>query len=342
MGEFELKSSQFRSEREASWRELELLVERIEHRGARQVDPEDLARLPTLYRSAASSLSVARAISLDKALLDYLESLVGRAYLTVYGAKRSPAEAVLEFVGYRFPATVRRYGLHLAVSVGILCLGVLCGGLLTRADEHWFYGLVPTEMAQGCNPSASTESLREILYFEPDSEGETRVHAMLNVFASFLFTHNAKIGILCFALGFAAAAPTVFLLFSNGLMLGAMATLYASRGLGPEFWAWVLPHGVTELLGVCLCGMAGLVIGMALVFPGERSRLEHLSDRGREMALVVIGAVVMFFLAALIEGFFRQLVHDPAIRWVVAVGTALAWLAYFTGMGRRRERSGTR
>jgi len=342
MAEFELKSSQFRREREASWNELERLVERVETRGPRQIDPDDLARLPTLYRGAVSSLSVARAISLDKALLEYLENLVGRAYLTVYGTKRSPGEAVLEFLGLRFPATVRRYWVYLAVSVGIMGLGVLCGFLLTQSDENWYYGIVPNEMAQGRNPSSTTEALREELYFDPVGQGQTRAHAMLNVFASFLFTHNAKIGILCFALGFAAGVPTVFLLFTNGLMLGAMAALYASRGLGPEFWAWVLPHGVTELLAVCLCGMAGLVIGMALVFPGDRSRLDHLADRGREMAIVVIGAVMMFFAAALIEGFFRQLVHDEAIRWAVASGTALAWLAYFAGMGRRRERSRTR
>jgi uncharacterized membrane protein SpoIIM required for sporulation len=140
---------------------------------------------------------------------------------------------------------------------------------------------------------------------------------------------------LCFALGFAAGVPVVLLLFYNGLILGAMAALYSGRGLGLEFWAWILPHGVTELLAVCLCGMTGLVFGMAVVFPGERSRLDNLARRGREAALAVVGAVLMLFVAAGIEGLFRQLVHDTTVRWSVAMATLAFWIWYFGFVGRR-------
>jgi uncharacterized membrane protein SpoIIM required for sporulation len=161
---------------------------------------------------------------------------------------------------------------------------------------------------------------------------------MLHFFATFLFSHNATIGILCLALGFAAGFPVAFLLFQNGLLLGSMAALYASRGLAGQFWAWVLPHGVTELLAVALCGMAGFVFGGAILFPGERSRLENLARRGREAGLAVLGAVAMFFLAALLEGFFRSLVKDVPVRWSVAVATLVFWVGYFGWVGRGRER----
>ena len=74
-----LKSSQFRKEREASWRELDALVARMEQRSGVALEPSELMRLPTLYRAALSSLSVARAISLDRSLLGYLENLANRA-----------------------------------------------------------------------------------------------------------------------------------------------------------------------------------------------------------------------------------------------------------------------
>ena len=64
-----LKSSQFRKEREASWRELDALVARMEQKSTVALEPSELMRLPTLYRAALSSLSVARAISLDRSLL---------------------------------------------------------------------------------------------------------------------------------------------------------------------------------------------------------------------------------------------------------------------------------
>ena len=67
---FELKSYEFRRERAASWRELEELVARCEKKGPGRLTGKELARLPVLYRAALSSLSVARSISLDRAVVD--------------------------------------------------------------------------------------------------------------------------------------------------------------------------------------------------------------------------------------------------------------------------------
>ena len=102
---------------------------------------------------------------------------------------------------------------------------------------------------------------------------------------------------VCFAVGFVAGVPVIYLLFFNGLELGAMAALYQTRGMGAEFWAWVLPHGVTELSAVCLCGAAGMALGAALVFPGRHTRLRNLALQGREVALLALGAVAMFLMA---------------------------------------------
>ena len=64
--EIVLKSSEFRKGREASWRELDEMVGRVERRGVRALSLEELLRLPILYRAALSSLSVARTIALDR------------------------------------------------------------------------------------------------------------------------------------------------------------------------------------------------------------------------------------------------------------------------------------
>jgi len=334
-GAFTMKSAQFRRERERSWRELEELVERVEQHGLDSLTAGEVARLPSLYRSAVSSLSVATAISLDKNLLDYLRSLVGRAYLAVYGTKQPAWQAISEFFRVRFPREVRRYLPYVLASILLTALATLAGYRLTLADPDRFYSFVGDGMAQGRGPATSTAELRAILYKGPEG-GEA---SMLGAFAAFLFTHNSKVGILSFALGFAAGVPVLFLLFMNGLSLGAMAALYASRGLGSEFWAWVLPHGVTELTAVCLCGAAGLVLGNCLVFPGRHRRLDNLAREGRRAVLLAVGAIAMLFVAGAIEGIFRQVVHEPAVRWLVADSSLVLWLAYFLFAGRKGERS---
>lgn len=331
MAEETLRSLAFRTQREPAWLELERLVAAVERRGLGSLGPSELSRLPALYRGALSALAVARSISLDRNVLEYLESLSGRAYLAVYGTRRLLRDAASDFFRRRFPATVREFRWQVLAALVLLALGALAGHLLTAADPDRFYAFVSPAMAQGRGPASTTESLRAVLY-------DTVAGAdMLAAFAMFLFTHNAQIGMLAFALGFAGGVPSGLLLFVNGLGLGAFSALYRARGLGGEFWAWVLPHGVTELTAVALCGGAGLAVAQALAFPGQRSRLAALAERGRQAGTLVLGAVVLFFLAGLVEGLFRQRVHALPARWGVAAASLALWAVYFWRAGRTRE-----
>lgn len=326
---YRLKSYEFRQEREASWRELEEVLAQADRSGLGKLTPQQLYRLPLLHRAALSSLSVARSISLDRNLIDYLESLCARAHVYVYGGKRSYRSTVQSFFARTFPQRVWAMRRAVALSVLIMLLGTACGYLLTMRDPDLFYGFVPEGLAQGRNPTSTQDELREVLY--TDTEGG------LSGFAGFLFTHNAQIGFLCFAIGIAAGVPVVLLLFSNGVMLGAFGALYAQSDLGFSFWLWVLPHGVTELLAVVLCGAAGLRLGASLVFPGRHSRLDSLALEGRNAAVVILGCIALFLIAGILEGYFRQLVHHEGIRLTVTVATSLLWILYFGVLGARED-----
>jgi uncharacterized membrane protein SpoIIM required for sporulation len=326
-----MKSVEFRRERESTWAELEAMIQFADDKGIRALGADALARLPHLYRATLSSLSVARSISLDRALVDYLESLVGRAYFVVYGTRQHVRKQIAEFFTWKLPATVRAAKWHILVAFVISIAGAIAAYSLTTHDMDYYYSFVG-DMAQGRTPASTTTELRENLYH---SEGVTN---MLATFAASLFSHNARIGILAFSLGFVAGLPTLLLLFYNGLVLGAFVALYTSRGLGVDIWGWLLPHGVTELTAVILCGAAGLMLAHGLVFAGSRPRLDSLRERGRPAAVIVIGAVMMLFIAGLIEGIFRQTVTDLTVRYAVAIGTGLFWIWYFGFCGRARDR----
>ena len=324
-----MKSVDFRREREATWGELEALIAFADDKGLRALGADALARLPHLYRATLSSLSVARSISLDRALVEYLENLVGRAYFVVYGTRQHVRRQLSDFFLWRLPSTVRRAKWHLLAALVITLAGVIAAYSLTKHDADYYYSFVG-DMAEGRTPASSTAELRDGLYHQENASG------MLATFAASLFSHNARIGILAFALGFVAGLPTLLLLFYNGLVLGAFVELYASRGLGVDIWAWLLPHGVTELSAVILCGAAGLMIAHGLVFTGARPRMDSLREMGRQAAVVVIGAVIMLFVAGLIEGIFRQTVTSVPIRYGVAAATGAFWLAYYGWCGRGR------
>jgi len=317
-----LRSDRFRLEREHDWRRLDAILTQLEKGGMRRISDEDLLALPTLYRTAASSLSVARETSLDAATLRYLEGLVQRAWFQVYGPRQGLGSWFRSFLFGGWSRAVREIWLDLCIALGVMVAGALVGWLLVSQDQEWYYRIVPGQFMDTRAPGATREELLQTLGTEESAGG-------LSTFAAYLFSNNAGVAILAFALGFAFGIPSLLLLIYNLATLGAMMWLFSGQGLGLEFAAWLSVHGTTELFAILLAGAAGLHIGRSMAFPGERSVLAAASASGRRAAVVMAGVVLMMVVAALLEAFPRQLVAGTTDRFIIG-GTMLAlWLAYF-------------
>jgi uncharacterized membrane protein SpoIIM required for sporulation len=317
-----LRSDRFRLEREGEWRRLEAIVGRMEGGGLRRIADDDLIALPALYRTAASSLAVARETSLDAATLAYLEALVQRAWFQVYGPRQGFARWLRGFLLGGWSRAVREIWLDICIALFVMVAGAIVGWLLVAQDEAWYYRLVPGGMADTRVPGASREELLATLATEESAAG-------LSTFAASLFSHNSAICIMAFALGFAFGIPSLMLMVHNMAMLGALLWLFAGQGLLPEIAAWLSVHGTTEIFGILLSGAAGLHIGRAMAFPGNRSVLDAAAEAGRRGAVVMVGVVIMMVIAGLLEAFPRQLVDGTGPRFLIG-GTMLAfWLAYF-------------
>ena len=319
-----LKSSVFRQQRQAGWEALELLVEKARRRGLRALTAEELDRLPLLYGSAVSSLSVARAIALDRNLLLYLEDLALRAFLLVYGPRRSWSAGLRHFLARGFPAGARAGGWYILAALGCIVAGTVAGYALADRDEAWIATFIPADMAGGRGIASTREDLLAHEIFAPwpgwaDSFG---------VFATFLFQHNTMVGILCLGLGIAGGLPTVALLVLQGLTFGAFLALHAHRGLLLDCIGWVSIHGVTEFGAIAICGAGGLMIGHALLLPGGRTRLDSLAASGETVSRLAVGGMLLFMLAAALEGGLRQLVASTPWRLAIGLSVGAAWIAY--------------
>jgi uncharacterized membrane protein SpoIIM required for sporulation len=270
---------------------------------------------------------VARETSLDLELVTYLEGLCARAYFFVYGVRTSAWSRLGAFFARDWPRAVQSLWRETLVALALTAIGVAAGYLLVSEDRAWFDNLFPFA-ADGRNFNATAGYLRDVLYsYPPDGA--------LSILAAFLFTHNAQIAMLSFALGFAFGLLTAMLLIYNGAMFGVLFALYASHGLEAELAGWIIIHGSTELFAIVLAGAAGFRIGWSVVFPGERSRLAAASASGRTAALVMAGVVAMLFVAGLLEGFGRQLITDDAGRYAIGGTMLLAWCLYFYWPRRR-------
>ncbi|MBV8645054.1 MAG: stage II sporulation protein M [Candidatus Eremiobacteraeota bacterium] len=324
-----LKSQQFRREREASWDELEALVEQARAHGVRSFTPEQAERFPMLYRSVLSSLSVARAIALDRALVAYLDNLALRAYLTFYAPPRDPLAAAGRFLQHGFPAAVRTLHRHVAIAFVALVIGVVTGFVLVNGSESWFSTLVPSDLAGGRGAASTAADLVRDELAAPVGPN------VLDGIANVLFSHNTLVALLTFGLGMLAGVPAVLLTIYQGAILGAFFALHVHRGLGLAFAGWVGIHGVTEIAAFTLFAAAGLRLGEILVFPGETSRTDAFALRSGPAAKVAVGAALMLALAAVLEGYFRAAVQSTDLRLTIATLSLVFWIVYFALAGRR-------
>ncbi|WP_269585128.1 stage II sporulation protein M [Roseibium sp. Sym1] len=326
-----IRSARFRKEREADWRRLEQLVMAAESRGLQHMDFAETRDLASLYRQATTSLAIAREISLDKALLGYLEALTARAYLCVYAPQQRLGGLIERFFTRSAPQAMRRSWLYILLGFLCMALGTLAGYLLYFENNDWFYVFMPSELSGGRGPDATTESLRDSIY------GHDTGSTGLGAFATYLFSHNTRIAIFVFGLGVFACAPAILLTFYNGLILGAFVAVHVDRGLGPDIAGWLSVHGVTELSAICIACGGGLQLGAALLFPGDRTRAEALRLAGRDAVKLALVAALMLIVAAVLEGFARQLINETGPRLAIGWGVGALWLAWFCLAGRERS-----
>jgi uncharacterized membrane protein SpoIIM required for sporulation len=134
---------------------------------------------------------------------------------------------------------------------------------------------------------------------------------------------------------------TAFILFQNGVLLGAVAADYVGAGESAFLVGWLLPHGIVEIPAVLIAAQAGFVLAGALV---GRRQARPLADRlravSRDLVTLIAGAALLLVWAGIIEAFFSQY-HEPTLPYSLKIAFGLAegaaLVAYLSLCGRRRD-----
>ncbi len=199
--------------------------------------------------------------------------------------------------------------------------------------------LVPWLVLQvwiGVSPEAfeltADEAVREA-YIEQDFESYYSSQPAQN-FASQVFFNNVRVGILAFASGILLCVPTAILLAYNGANVGVAGGLFTHVGEWERFWGLILPHGLLEISAVIVAGGAGLRLGWTVISPGDRSRWTALAANGPAIGNVVIGLVLAFAVAGVIEGFVTGRPWPTSVRVGIGVLACAAFWGWTIVYGR--------
>lgn len=287
----------FLAERRPIWTELDALLARAEDV---DLSREEMHELVELYRRTCSDLNRARSYTANPEVLGPLNQLTGRAYRFIYrAAQRTPIWATfVHLVTREIPSAFRRERVAVLAATCAFLAGVLFGALAVLVDPGNAERLIP--------PDFFSESPRErVEKIEQEDERIDNMEKAL-LFGASLYTHNIKVSFLAFSLGALTILLGILILFYNGVILGAVGTMYVLDDVTVFFFAWVGPHGALELPSIVFAGAAGLVVGRALLLPGDLSRGASLRRVLPNVWRMIIGAALTLVLAGLIEGSFSQ------------------------------------
>jgi uncharacterized membrane protein SpoIIM required for sporulation len=290
----------FIRERQSQWIRLARLLDEAEAAPDRELGAARLLSLLRLYRQACSDLNEARSYTANPELLGRLNDLTARGYRFVYRRPRGgrALSAVRRGLDTDVPRAFRRRRGEVLAAAGAFTLGTLVGLLAVLADRHNAERLIP--------PAFFTEKPSDrVERIEKDEERIQNVEEALH-FGVSLYRHNIEVSFLAFALGAMTIVGGLWLLFCNGVTLGALAAMYALDGVTGFFFAWVGPHGGLEIPAIVFGGAAGLVAGRALLLPGDRSRGAALREAFPDAWRMMAATALILVVAGLVEGSFSQ------------------------------------
>lgn len=310
----------FIRERKRAWQRLEHLLRLLDRSSLRRLHREEVRELGRIYRRTASDLAIARAESRDPRLVNYLNSLVIRAHGRIYRADAQGGRRLREFFTRTFPQTFRRTWRYTALAFATFWIFAFLAYLGTWRDAEF------SEFA-GVDPIFRYIIGQRVHWWE-------RLSQFSQVGSSFIMVNNIWVMFTAFALGAFFGLGTLYVMAFNGALLGAVLALTYRAGFSFDFVTFVVGHGVIELSCIFLAGGAGLLIGSALLLPGDLSRGDALKTRGLEAVRLIAGCVPILVIAGIIEGFISPAPINPAIKFATGISTGLALCLYLFLAGR--------
>ena len=306
--------TEFITKKQQIWNELEALLNR-----PRDANATQLNRLGYLYRRVTSDLAVARRDFPQDRCVPYLNELTSRAHATVYQTSPFKRGNLRQFLHFGFPTLFLENLSFIGASFLMFALAF--------AAAYWI-GLTTPEFAEKLIPEDTVSHIKKL----EDSTWNDTSAENRNLFASFVMTNNIKVAFFAFAWGIMFMVGTAYILVINGIVIGAVAGLCDTNGVGLALWSFVSPHGYIELTTIFIAGGAGLKLGYSLIAPSLYTRKRALTDAAGVAIRLLAGCVALLIVAGTIEGFVSPSGLAPNVKIGFGAVTGILLFTYLFAM----------
>jgi uncharacterized membrane protein SpoIIM required for sporulation len=318
-----MRSEEFVALRRDDWNRLEDLLARGGAGHLNALAPAQVLTMAALYRRATADLARAQRDWPDEPVHRYLNGLVGRGHGVVYRRGGRVWRRSRDFYSDVLPRTYRESWPYLLAAAALLFVPAIVAYfvVLTNPDSVAALGVPPQIIDQVKHHKLWTE-------IPP----EERVTA-----AGVIMTNNIWVSMLAFALGVLFGLPVIWVMISNGISLGGLFGFTQAYGLSGGLFEFVIAHGVLELSIIVAMAAAGLMMGWALISPGNRKRSDALVIATRRAFVLLIGLAPLLVIAGTIEGNISPSDAPFGVKVTIGLMTGLLFYSYLLLAGRGRR-----
>lgn len=268
-----------------------------------KINPDDLA---SYYIQLTNDLSYAQTYFPGSKTLLYLNSLASQAHQKIYITKKESKNKIISFWRDEFPLFFYQYHKTLLYTFLIFMAAVTIGAVSTLNDDS-FIRLILGDAYVNMTLE-NIENGEPMAVYKSGSSIGTFLGITIN---------NIRVAIIAFACGAIFSVGTIYVLFSNGIMLGAFITFFYNQGI-LEKTSTVWLHGTIEISVIVIAGCAGLVMGNSFLFPKTYSRRVAFMKGAKDGLKIVVSTIPLFIVAGFIEGFITR--YGEQMHWTLAYG----------------------
>jgi uncharacterized membrane protein SpoIIM required for sporulation len=277
-------------------------------------DPDEMA---DRFTELVNDLGYAKTFYPQSKVTLYLNKLASGIYLGIYKNKKEKSSRIVSFWKKELPLVIRQYHRELLYSFLIFLFFAVVAAFSAANDQQFVRGVLGSGYVE----------MTEQNIAKGDPFGVYKNQDALSMFL-WIAVHNVRVSFMIFITGILAGVGTIWMLFTNGVMLGAFQYFFFSKGLGWKSVLVIWIHGTLEISSIIIAGAAGIVLGRSLLFPGTYKRLPSVKRGARDGIKMMIGLVPVFLTAAFLEGFVTRYSKMPvwlSLSILIISATFIIW-----------------